>query len=102
MTTKNLPTRRTSHPLNTDLNVHLYAIGQTVRLRGHFRQPLAPPTGTYRVTRMLPPLGAVPQYRIRNEEERCERVVTQDWIEPVNLSSRDENSSLIEKTFGQS
>lgn len=102
MNAKNSSTRNISHPLNADMDIHLYAVGQAVRLRGHFRQPLATSAGVYRVTRTLPPIGAVPQYRIRNEDERCERVVTQDWLEPMDTSSSDENSSLIEKTFGQS
>ena len=46
----------------------------------------------------LPPRGNSPQYRIRSDEERRERVMTQDDLETVGILQSD--SSLIERTFG--
>ena len=48
---------------------------------------------------MLPPVNGSPQYRIRNEEERHERVATQDSLEQVG-SIDDANATLSERTFG--
>ncbi len=47
-------------------------------------------------------MRTLPQYRIRKEDERCERVVTQDQITLVDISSSDGSISLIERTFGPS
>jgi hypothetical protein len=38
------------------------------------------------------------QYRIRNDDERYERVTTQDSLEPVRPQSG--GATLIERTFG--
>ena len=40
----------------------------------------------FRITAKLPPRGSSPQYRIRNDEERHERVTTQDDLEPASHS----------------
>lgn len=44
--------------------------------------------------------GGLPQYRIRSEEERYERMVTQDSLEPVSEASGGDNKNLVERTFG--
>jgi len=49
---------------------------------------------------MLPPRGDSPQYRIRNDGERHERVATQDSIQPILASQSGEGATLIERTFG--
>jgi hypothetical protein len=78
---------------------HLFGIGQAVRLRGSFGT--FPKTSeVYRITRTLPPRGDSLQYRIRNDDERHERVATQDSLEPVRLSQSTEGATLIERTFG--
>lgn len=78
---------------------HLFAVGQAVRPRGNFGT--FPKTAEiYRITGTLPPLGGSPQYRIRNDDERHERVVTQDSLEPIRLSQSNEGANLIERTFG--
>jgi hypothetical protein len=60
---------------------HLFATGQIVRLKGGV--PLPSQSGnTYRITGTLPPRGDSPQYRIRNDDERYERVATQDSSPP--------------------
>lgn len=78
---------------------HLYAVGQAVRLKGGFmlRSQAA---SIYHITGTLPSRGELPQYRIRNHDERHERVTTQDSLEPVSTSSDSEGAILIERTFG--
>jgi hypothetical protein len=77
---------------------HLFAVGQTVRLRGSFGT--FPKTAEiYRITGTLPPRGDSPQYRIRNDDERHERVTTQDSLESVSLSPSGDGATLIERTF---
>ena len=77
---------------------HLFTTGQIVRLKGGV--PLASQSAnTYRITGTLPPRGDSPQYRIRNDDERYERVATQDNLEPVRISPGSP-SALFEGTFG--
>lgn len=78
---------------------HLFAVGQAVRMKGGFGRP-ASPEGVYRITGTLPPRGDSPQYRIRNDDERHERVTTQDSLEPVAMSQAGDGETLIERTFG--
>lgn len=73
-------------------STHLYAIGQQVRLSGQ-----RGPAETYEVIGTLPPRDNSPQYRVRNEEERYERVITENLLEPANVAA---SSSLMERTFG--
>ncbi|SFT44229.1 MULTISPECIES: hypothetical protein [unclassified Mesorhizobium] len=59
---------------------HRFAVDQLVRLKGRFG--LSPTTEeVYRITGTLPERNNSPQYRIRNDEERYERVTTEDSIE---------------------
>jgi hypothetical protein len=61
---------------------HRFAIGQPVRLKSRF--PMATKTaGTYRITGTLPAKDNSPQYRIRNDGERHERVATEDSLEAI-------------------
>ena len=59
---------------------HRFAIGQSVRLRGRFGLPLNT-AEIYRITGTLPARDNSPQYRMRNDEERHERVTTEDNLE---------------------
>lgn len=62
---------------------------------------LSPKTAElYRVTGTLPPRDNSPQYRIRSDDERHERVTTQDALEAASLSSTGNGTTLIERTFG--
>ena len=62
------------------MTAHRFAVGQTVRLKGSFgMSPNA--AEVYRVTGKLPARDNSPQYRIRNDEERHERVTTEDNLE---------------------
>jgi hypothetical protein len=84
-----------------DTPTHLFAVGQAVRLKAGFMISTAKAANTYRVTATLPPRGDLPQYRIRNDDELHERVVTQDNLEPVDMSEARANAALIELTFGK-
>lgn len=98
MTTMSIQ-RRAAHTDPRAISMHLFTIGQAVRLRGNFGT--FPKTSeVYRVTGTLPPRGDSPQYRIRNDEERHERVATQDSLEPIRPSQSSEGATLIERTFG--
>ncbi|MEO5322883.1 hypothetical protein PV773_06120 [Mesorhizobium sp. CC13] len=90
---------RNSRPLRREPATHLYAVGQAVRLKGNFGT--FPKTAEiYHITGMLPPKGDPPQNRIRNDQERHERVTTQDSLDLVRQSSESENATLLERTFG--
>jgi hypothetical protein len=65
---------------------HRFAIGQSVRLRGRFGMPLDA-AEVFRITATLPARDNSPQYRMRNDEERHERVTTEDNIEEVEMPS---------------
>lgn len=65
-----------------DAETHSFSVGQSVRLRGGFRQP-ALFAGVYRILALLPPTENLPQYRIRNDDERHERVTTQNNLEAI-------------------
>jgi hypothetical protein len=88
-------------PVRRDAPSHLFAVGQAVRLKSGFMIATAKAANTYRVTATLPPRGDLPQYRIRNDDELHERVVTQDNLEPVDMSEARANAALIELTFGK-
>jgi hypothetical protein len=85
--------------MSPDAPTHLYAVGQAVRLKGGFMQR-SQGASIYHITGTLPSRGELPQYRIRNDEERHERVATQDNLELVSTSSGSEDDTLIERTFG--
>jgi hypothetical protein len=53
----------------------------------------------YHITGTLPPSGEYPQYRIRSDEERHERVATQDNLELVLSPSSHKDADLMERTF---
>lgn len=93
------PLLRTFSPAHRAAPTHLFAMGQTVRLRGGFGS-LPASAEIYRITATLPPRGDSLQYRIRNDEEKYERVTTQDNLEPVTLPQDGGGAALIERTFG--
>lgn len=78
---------------------HMFAIGQSVQLKDGFRIFPSNSAETYRITATLPPRGDMLQYRIRNEDERHERVTTEDALEAVRVSG-DGATSLMARTFG--
>jgi hypothetical protein len=93
------PIRRASRPARQEAPAHLFTIGQAVRLKGGFVRP-ALPADIYHITGTLPPRGDSLQYRIRNDDERHERVTTQDSLEPIDMSQSGGSPTLIERTFG--
>lgn len=66
--------------------VHRYAIGQSVRLKS--MAGMSPRTAvTFKITATLPPKEGSPQYRLRNDEERHERVSMEDNLELVDIDA---------------
>jgi hypothetical protein len=90
--------QRNARPIRHEPATHLFATGQIVRLKGGLGLP-SQSADTYRITGTLPPRGDSLQYRIRNDDERYERVATQDNLEPVRISPGSP-SALFEGTFG--
>jgi hypothetical protein len=78
---------------------HLFSIGQSVRLKSGFGT--SPKLGdVYRITATLPARDNLFQYRVRNDDERHERVTTQDCLEPLGPDRSDFGETLMERTFG--
>ena len=79
---------------------HRFTVGQKVRLKGGFGRS-SEATGVYRITAQLPSQDRSPQYRIRRDGERYERVALQESLELfAQIPLPDENATLIERTFG--
>lgn len=92
-----LRARRRAHRHSAD--VHLYVVGQVVRLRTAGPRT-ARTAEIFRITGKLPANGGRLQYRLRNMTERFERVVTQDTIEPLIASNSSAPSPLADSVFG--
>lgn len=80
---------------------HQFAVGQVVRFRNRMDRPPRS-AENFMITRTLPPVGGVLQYRIRNEIEPHERVATEDRLELVTPPSVSESDSLAARVFGGS
>lgn len=91
--------RRSFRPTRREAPTHLYAVGQAVRLRGSFGT-FPKNADLYHITATLPARDDSPQYRIRSNGERHERVTTQDSLEPVRASPDGDGATLLERTFG--
>lgn len=86
-------------PVRRDGATHLFEVGQAVRMKvGLGGSTLS--SDIYHITGTLPPRGDSPQYRIRNDDERHERVITQSSIEPLDMSRSGSDPTLLETTFG--
>ena len=92
------PPHSGTRPPRREEATHLFAVGQAVRLKRGFNRAYSP-SDTYQVTATLPPQGGYLQYRIRNDKERHERVVTQNSLEPVAAFSPGSDATLMERTF---
>ena len=90
--------QRTARQFRHEVPTHLFAVGQSVKLKGGFARP-ARAADIYRITGKLPLRGDSLQYRIRNDDERHERVTTEDSLEPVDISQSGSGATLIERTF---
>lgn len=91
-------TQQIASPFRRETASHLFSVGEIVRLKG-FGQPFSP-MDVYRITATLPSRENSLQYRIRNDEERHERVAAQDSLEPVLMSPVGDDAILIERTIG--
>jgi hypothetical protein len=96
MTTSSIG-RPQARQVRRQVAAHRFEIGQVVQIKSGLARSQTPAT-TYHVTATLPPRGNSLQYRIRNDEERHERVVTQDDIEAA--ADQQTPSTLSERTFG--
>jgi len=97
--TSTISVQRPVRQFRREAPTHFFTVGQAVRLKGGFAR-LALAADIYHITGTLPPRGGSLQYRIRNDEERHERVTTEDSLEPVDLSPTGDGVALIERTFG--
>lgn len=68
------------------MSFHRFAVGQSVRLISRLGLSLKT-AENYRITGTLPKQGKEMQYRIRNEDERHERVATEDCLELIEEQS---------------
>lgn len=73
---------------------HALAVGQFVKMNG-----LLGRSETYLITGTMPARNNSPQYRIRNDGERYERVATEDVLVLVEPSAAS-HEGLIARTFG--
>ena len=92
--------QRTNRGVHRDASAHMFQVGQAVRVKRGFGKLTSAPSDVYRITGTLPPRENSPQYRIRNQDERHERVTTQDNLEPVDIPADGNRATLIERTFG--
>lgn len=99
MTATSTP-QRNGRPIRREAATHIFTVGQTVRLKDGFLVVPSKLPSTYRITATLPPRGNVLQYRIRSDDERHERVATEDSLEAVKMSPAGAGETLIERTFG--
>lgn len=92
---------RTSPPVGRSSSVHIFKVGESVLMKPSFLYASA--AGIYRITATLPTFDGQPQYRIRNEGERHERVASQDSLERATASSsgNGNRASLIKGVFGR-
>ncbi|MGF0538818.1 hypothetical protein ACQQ2Q_12540 [Agrobacterium sp. ES01] len=82
-----------------DSATHIFAIGETVRMKSSLPMK-AEQSAVYQITAQLPVRENLPQYRVRSEDERHERVTTQDMLELVGRAKAKTGSNLMERTFG--
>lgn len=89
-----------ARPIRHEAAPHLFTTGQIVRRKDGFRLQFQS-AATYRIIAALPPRGDSLQYRIRNDDERYERVATQDSLEPVRISPAGGSGAPLKATSGQ-
>ena len=77
---------------------HLFSVGQAVRLVTPYGMS-RPSVEIFKVTAKRPARDNCPQYLIRNEDERHERMASQDDLEPAGILPISSNDALIERTF---
>jgi hypothetical protein len=65
------------------MHAHRYSVGQSVRMR-HQYGAYRTEGEVYQILATLPEKDNSPQYRIRSDVEKHERVVTEDGLEGVD------------------
>ena len=60
-----------------------FAVGQTVRFSPDRDQEPATKGGLFKIVRLLPEAGGVPQYRVKSEIDGHERAVREDQLARV-------------------
>jgi hypothetical protein len=95
MTTSEINLRRFGPERRTLATTHRFAEGQAVR----FRNTLMKSGNIYLITASLPPLGASPQYRIRNEGEKFERMAMEIDLELASPPSANQSRTDAERLF---
>lgn len=73
---------------------HLYNVGEAVALIPHWGHYLKPP-GAYVVSAQMPPLGNVPQYRIKCASEPYERVVAEHQLDRLDAESKPPFEAMV-------
>jgi hypothetical protein len=77
----------------------LFSVGQTVRLKA--RIGVSSKTAElYHITAVLPASGNYPQYRVRNDDERHERMTSEDDLESVGPSPFRQDVAHDRRTGG--
>lgn len=81
------------------MSSHRFAIGQSVRMSNKFG-PSPSTAETYRITAILPAReDNSPQYRIRNDDERHERVTTEDSLEEITTQQAPATLRTIKRNL---
>jgi hypothetical protein len=81
--------RRSPRPIAA---THLFRVGETVRLKGPFLRD----GDIFLITASLPPSGESPQYRIRNDNEKFERMARETELEAISEFPSGNGESLIQ------
>jgi hypothetical protein len=85
------------HPRRVHSATRLFIKGQAVRIKN----PEMPSGNVYLITASLPSSGGSPQYRIRNDDEKFERVAAEAELELVSPSLRRHGDASVESLFGR-
>lgn len=84
----------------TSLSSHIYSVGQTVRANGA-GSALAG-RSAFRIVALLPPLGQVNQYRVRNAAEQHDRIMTESQLQTVIEAAEAEAAAVPQPEEGSS
>ncbi|ATU92993.1 hypothetical protein [Phyllobacterium zundukense] len=76
--------------------VHRFAIGQKVRMKGWGGSKMKS-TATFCIMATLPASGGSLQYRIRDNEEKHERIAMEDNLEAADMWSSKDRSAFEQK-----
>jgi hypothetical protein len=87
----NIP-RRFQRSVHHDAAAHHFRLGQAVRLKGGVLRS----SEVFVITARLPMNGDSPQYRIRTDNERFERMAIESELEAVNPSPRADGGAFAE------